>query len=121
MQSSSLSTTDHVTTNDSPSSERFRPATEDGSLTFTLPTLSKREETFLKQQIRIALDPDCMKSDKISGPNFSFFLSENSENLCDSQRRVRSVLQFVPFVYIRQLWKPKLSWNNYKSGRSVLC
>ena len=39
---------------------KFEPAAETGQLTFTIPGLSPREETFVKQQVRIILKPDCM-------------------------------------------------------------
>ena len=40
---------------------RFEPVPEEGKLTFLLPDLSEREETFLKQQVRIILRPDCLR------------------------------------------------------------
>ena len=39
---------------------RFEPVSEEGKVTFRLPDLSDREETFLKQQVRILLRPDCL-------------------------------------------------------------
>ena len=39
---------------------RFEPVSEEGKVTFRLPDLSEREETFLKQQVRIILTPDCL-------------------------------------------------------------
>ena len=48
-------------------SKKFEPKTEEGRLTFTLPDLSPREETFVKQQIRIVLQPDCLQTESVEG------------------------------------------------------
>ncbi len=40
---------------------RFEALPEEGELEFKIPGLSVREETFVKQQTRIILRPDCMK------------------------------------------------------------
>ena len=39
---------------------RFEPPPETGRLTFTIRGLAPLEETFMKQQSRIVLKPDCM-------------------------------------------------------------
>ncbi len=45
----------------------FEPSAEEGHLTYTLPDLSAREETFVKQQIRIVLKPDCLQKENVEG------------------------------------------------------
>jgi hypothetical protein len=45
----------------------FEPSAKEGHLTYTLPDLSAREETFLKQQIRIDLKPDCLQKEHVEG------------------------------------------------------
>jgi hypothetical protein len=45
----------------------FQPVKEEGRLTFRLPDLSEREETYLKQQIRIILKPNCLQQEPAPG------------------------------------------------------
>ena len=54
----------------------FRPKeAEERPLTFRLPDLSKREEAFLKQQVRIVLRPDCLQQEQNSGKFGKSFLA----------------------------------------------
>ena len=48
-------------------SKTFEPVKEERTLAFRLPDLSEREETFLKQQIRIILRPDCLQNETTPG------------------------------------------------------
>jgi hypothetical protein len=51
---------------------RFEALPEEGELKFKIPGLSVREETFVKQQTRIILRPDCMKEMTLNkGNSFS--------------------------------------------------
>ena len=50
---------------------RFEALPEEGELKFKIPGLSVREETFIKQQTRIILRPDCMREiSEIQGIDF---------------------------------------------------